>query len=201
MNPGPMYVIGVDPGLVRTGIGIIDLLGDACRARTFVVVTSSVKNSYPADDYWQIAAVVDGVTAVTPSYPGELGLVEQPAYDAEYGKHTERDAVYYGIVGVLARRKTPVAKIAPKTLKRWCVGRGGSAADPVEKRDVVAAMRGMWPGVSATHSELRHHECEGLAMAQMCAQRLGWPVPVLTHHRAPRGVVRWPPPHPPRKHS
>lgn len=192
MSIDPMYVTGIDTGLSRAGVGIIELVGNVCRARTFVIATADLKVDNPVEQYKRINTVVSGVSAVIPNYAAELSLIEAPAYKAEFGKPNERAAVYYGVIGVLYRRGSPIGTVAPKTLKRWAVGRAGSTDHPVEKKDIVAAMHTIWPDVPATFSELRHHECEALAMAMMCAQRLGWPVPVERHHAHPLTVVKWP---------
>ncbi|MGH4011553.1 MAG: hypothetical protein ACRDTH_25875 [Pseudonocardiaceae bacterium] len=169
---------------------MIERTTDGCRARTEVVATAPCGDSIPAR-HRRIIAVLNGVAALVASR-AELALIEAPALDADYGNSWDRAAVWWGIVDILRRGGTPIATIAPTTLKKWATGRGGSAQHPVEKAHVVAAMYQMWPGVPATCSDLRHHECEALAMAQMCAQRLGWPVPARRHHGEPLAVVKWP---------
>lgn len=186
------YVVGVDSALSRTGIGIIEYDGAKCSARTYVVGTGPIDYSDLDERARRITTVSQLAAARIPLYPGELGLLEAPALDAQFGNAWDRAPVWWNIYGTLRRRGTPVATVAPKTLKRWVTGRGGSPKNPVTKSHIVAAMGKMWPGLACTHSELRHHECEALAMAQMCAQHLGWPVTVRAHHGLPLAVVKWP---------
>jgi crossover junction endodeoxyribonuclease RuvC len=190
MTTRPPYVLGIDSALQRTGVAVIQLVGGRCRARTEVLATAPRDTSIP-DRHRRIAAVGQGVGALSGS-SASLALVEAPALDADHGNAWDRAAVWWWIVGTLLHRDIPVATVAPTTLKKWATGRGGSAKHPVEKADVVRAMHAMWPGVPCTTSDLRHHECESLAMAHMCAQRLGWPVPVRAHHGEPLAVVKWP---------
>jgi Holliday junction resolvasome RuvABC endonuclease subunit len=117
----------------------------------------------------------------------ELALIEGPALDADYGNSWDRAHVWWTIVDTLIDRKIPVAEIAPATLKKWATKNGRA-----DKRLMVAAMASMWPGLGCTTNEQRHHECESLAMATMCAQRLGWPVPARPHQSQSHVVVRWP---------
>ena len=191
-SDSPPYVAGIDSALARTGVAIIELIGDSCRARTSVVATALTEDSIPGQ-YQRIESVVNGVDVFIPRRPAELALIEAPALEASGGNPLERAAVWYGIVGVLIHRGTPLAKVAPTTLKKWVTGRGGSVKNPVEKRHIVAAMHTMWPGLPCTASELRHHECESLGLAHMAAQHLGWPVPVQRHHAVSLAVVKWPP--------
>lgn len=186
----PPYVLGIDSALHRTGVAVIELTSDGCRARTEVLATAARDQSIP-ERHRRIAAVGQGVGVLAGSR-AELALVEAPALDADWGNSWDRAAVWWWIVGTLLHREIPVATVAPTTLKKWATGRGGSAKNPVEKADVVKAMHAMWPGVPATSNEARHHECEALAMAQMCAQHLGWPVPVRAHHGTSLDVVKWP---------
>lgn len=191
------YVVGVDSALSRTGIAIIERTADGCRARTAVVATDTEGRSV-ADRYRRVVTIVAGVRnriGYTANRHGQptLGLIEAPALAAEYGDAWSRAAVWYGIVGAFVERNAAIAEVTPMTLKKWVIGHAGSTKRPVEKRHIVAAMHQMWPGVPCTTSELRHHECEALAMAHMCAQHLGWDVPIRAHHGASLAVVKWPP--------
>jgi crossover junction endodeoxyribonuclease RuvC len=187
----PPYVIGVDSALARTGVGIIERVGDSVRARTFVISTALTDDSVAGQNR-RIKAVAAGVKATIPPDGGRLALIEAPAYDAFGGNALERAAVWYHIVDILLHLDIPLATVTPMTLKKWVTGSGGSTKHPVEKRHIVAGMHQMWPGLPCTSSDLRHHECEALAMAHMCAQHLGWPIPVRKHHGVPLAVVKWP---------
>ncbi|MGH3933499.1 MAG: hypothetical protein ACRDS1_00705 [Pseudonocardiaceae bacterium] len=186
----PPCVLGIDSALSRTGVAIIERTPEGCRARTDVVASPTRSQSI-LDRHHRIIDIVGGVRAKAGGR-AELALIEAPALAADHGNAWDRAAVWWGILSVLLDRDVPVAMVAPTTLKKWATGRGGSAKNPVDKPDVVKAMHAMWPGVPATCSDLRHHECEALAMAHMCAQHLGWPVPVRRHHGEPLAVVKWP---------
>lgn len=190
----PPYVLGIDSALDRTGVGRIELVDDACRASTEVIATSTPPDHSIPQRCRRIAYVAQRVTSRWRPLgrPPELVLIEAAALDAHWGDAHTRAGVWFEIVIPLWQAGVPIAEVAPTTLKKWTTGRGGSKQRPVEKAHVVRAMHQMWPGVPATSSDLRHHECEALGMAQMCAQHLGWPVPVRAHHGEPLAVVKWP---------
>lgn len=189
------YVLGIDTALDKTGVGRIELVDGECHGSTRLITTSTPPDHSIPERCRRIDHI-GGEAASLWSWlaPPELVLIEAPALDAQWGDAHTRAGVWFAVVRPLWRAGVPVAEVAPMTLKRWAVGRGGSKQNPVEKRHVVEAMHRMWPGVPATFYPQRHHECEGLAMAQMCAQHLGWPVPVRRHQGEPLAVVKWPEP-------
>jgi len=172
-------------------VAIIERVGATVRARTFVISTALTDDSF-IGQHRRIEAVAAGVKTVIPVDGGQLAIIEAPSYDSFGGNPLERAAVWYRIIGILHHLDIPIATIAPSTLKKWATGSGGSSKKPVEKRHVVAAMHQMWPGLPCTSSELRHNECDALALAHVAAQRLQWPVPVRSHHGAALAVVKWP---------
>jgi Holliday junction resolvasome RuvABC endonuclease subunit len=193
-NPEPPYVLGVDSALARTGVAVIERTPDGCRARTYVITTDTPTNTGDpvAERCRRITTIGRRFDAIVRETP-ELALIEAPALDAEYGNSWDRAGVFWWIGHTLIdHHRTKVAMIAPTTLKKWVLGYAGSAKHPVEKGHIVAGMHEMWPGVPCTSNDLRHHECEALAMAHMCAQHLGWPVPIRSHHGGPLAVVKWP---------
>lgn len=117
----------------------------------------------------------------------ELGLIEAPALDADYGNSWDRAAVWWKLVDAFFDRGIPVGMVAPTTLKKWSTNNGRA-----DKRLVVAAMKSMWPGVPCTNTEQRHHECDALAIATMCAQHLNWPVSYRPHQQ--HSAIKWPVP-------
>lgn len=189
------YVMGFDSALARTGIAIIENSDGKCRARTHLVSTAAQQDKTAAGYWLRIETVIVAAAGLIPTTGTvRLALIEAPALEAEHGYVLERATIYYNLVGELTRRRIPTATIAPSALKKWAVGHGGSPKNPVSKSHTVAAMRGMWPDLPCVHNELRHHECEALAMAHACAQHLRWPVPTKIHHPAVLSTIKWPTP-------
>lgn len=185
--PGPC-VLGIDSALVRTGLAAIELTPRGCRARTGLV--ASPAPDHPdislAGRYGRMERVALGIRAWIGNRAA-LALIEAPALDADGGDAHTRAWIWWQIIGRLVELGIPVAQVVPGTLKKWATKTAKS-----EKADVVRAMHQLWPGVPCTTNEARHHECEALGMATMCAQRLGWPVPVRKHHGESLAVVKWP---------
>jgi hypothetical protein len=134
----------------------------------------------------RIKTVTNRAAVIIPA-EAELALIEGPALDADFGNSWDRAHVWWSIIDILFDRGIPVAELAPATLKKWATKSGRAS-----KTLMVQSMHLMWPGVPCTISEQRHHECESLAMATMCAQRLAWPVSVRPHQGESLAVVKWP---------
>lgn len=195
MSIPPPYVLGIDSALSHTGIGVIELLDGQCRGHTEVIVTPVNNAAASISARYQRIRYIAQRFVFTIRRLGRwplLALIEAAALDAHGGNPQDRDGLWWYLAGPLIDAGVPVAQVAPTCLKRWAVGHGGSKLRPVDKAHMVAAMRDMWPGLPATGSDARHHECEALAMAHMCAQHLGWPVPIRSHHGDPLSVVKWP---------
>jgi crossover junction endodeoxyribonuclease RuvC len=186
-----LRVVGIDSALSHTGIGIVEYDGQRCRAQTHVIKTDPPA-PMPGEDRilsrrLRIGTVTRRAAGLIPMQ-AELALFEGPALDADYGNSWDRAHLWWSIIDILVCRAIPVTEIAPTTLKKWATKNGRA-----DKRLVVESMHSMWPGVPCTTNEQRHHECESLAMATMCAQRLGWPVSVRAHQGVSLAVVKWPP--------
>jgi Holliday junction resolvasome RuvABC endonuclease subunit len=182
-----LRVIGIDSALSHTGIGIVEFDGQRCRAHTHVIKTGPTPGgSLILGRRTRIKMVVRRAELVLPMH-AELALMEGPALDADYGNAWDRAHVWWLLVDLLSDRTIPVAEVAPSTLKQWATKSGRAS-----KQLVVESMHSMWPGLPCTTNEQRHHECESLAMATMCAQRLGWPVSVRGHQGRALTVVKWP---------
>lgn len=190
------YVLGLDTALDNTGVAHIQLVNGACRAYTWLVNTTTPPDHSIPERCKRIDHIGRHVEQFWRRFGDhrlpELVMIEAAALDAKWGDAHTRAGLWFWLIMPFWQAGVPIAEVAPNCLKRWTVGHGGSKARPVEKRHMVEAMHGMWPGVPATSNPLRHHECESLAMAQMCAQHLGWPVPVRRHHGEPLAVVKWP---------
>jgi Holliday junction resolvasome RuvABC endonuclease subunit len=186
-----LRVVGIDSALSRTGIGIIEFDGRRCRAQTHVIATELSTPAPGADKILtrrvRIGTVARRAARIIPM-EAELALIEGPALDADYGNAWDRAHVWWSIIDILALRGIPVAEVVPSTLKQWATKSGRAT-----KELIVESMHSMWPGVPCTTNKQRHHECESLAMATMCAQRLGWPVSVRGHQGRALTIVKWPP--------
>lgn len=186
------YVLGLDTALDNTGAAKIELVDGACRAYTWLIPTSTPPDHSIPERCKRIDKIGLDVALLWLDQPPELVMIEAAALDAKWGDAHTRAGLWFWLIMPLWRAGVPIAEVAPMTLKKWAVGYAGSKQRPVEKHHVVEAMHLMWPGVPATSNPLRHHECESLALSQIGAQRLGWPVPVRRHHAEPLAVVKWP---------
>lgn len=182
-------VIGIDPALSKTGVARIDHDGEKCRAETFVIATPPSNGDSTIFAYKRIMTIAARIDALIPdAIPVRMGILEAPAYDAETaGKAWERAGLWFFLVGVFIAHNIPFTKVVPTTLKKWATNNGHA-----DKSRIVEAMHTMWPGVPCTSHSQRHNECDALAAATMCAQNLGWAVPVRRHQPESLKVIRWP---------
>jgi Holliday junction resolvasome RuvABC endonuclease subunit len=185
--PQPLRVIGIDSALSRTGIGIIEFDGQRCQAQTFVIATDPAPGGHQITGRRARIRKVTRQAALIIPQQAKVALIEGPAYDADWGNAWDRAHVWWSILDILDDRGIPQAEVPPGTLKHWATKSGRA-----DKALMVAAMHSMWPGMPCTTNLQRHHECESLAMATMCAQRLGWPVSMRAHQGRSVDVVKWP---------
>lgn len=115
-------ILGIDPGLSTTGIGVIEAEGDRLRARDWMVITSD--SALPlADRLQEIAAdfekILDGAQP-------ELAVVEQ-IFFAKNEKTAINVAHARGVyLMFLGKRGIPVLEVTPMQLKLAITGDGGA---------------------------------------------------------------------------
>ena len=189
MTPQPPYVLGLDTALRRTGVAAIEHRDGACTAQTWVIATPTPRADTVAAHVDAIESATEQLTALLGriGYSPVLALIEAPSYGSVHGSPHERAGLWWFAARLLVSLSVPVGTCAPMTRAKWATGNGKA-----DKAAVVAAMRQLWPGLPCTQTPARHNECDGLALATACAQRLGWPVPVRRHHGESLAVIRWP---------
>jgi len=174
-----MRILGIDPSLVCTGIGIIDY-PDKARAET---VESKGKRADTLLDrnnrIHRLTAEILGFTTLNT----KLVVIEGPSLGSRGGSPWDRAGLWWRIVAGVLRRDLPIAVIPPNTLKKWATNSGRA-----DKSDVAVAMARLWPLVDATSND----GWDALALAHIGAQQLGWAVPSRAHHAPALAKVEWP---------
>lgn len=113
-------IIGIDPGLRRTGWGVIEADGNALR----FLASGTVKSDGKAELATRLCQLHDGLTSVLADYGPQEAAVE--------ATFVNRDAVATLKLGqargiamlVPARAGLPVAEYAPNAVKKTVVGAG-----------------------------------------------------------------------------
>lgn len=174
-------VIGIDVSLASTGVGIIDYAAEPLLARADTILTAGRR----ADNLVRRDTRLGEITAAVLGHTGQdtvLAVIEGPSLGSIGGSSHDRSGLWWRIVGHLHRRDIPVAIVAPTTLKKWATGSGRA-----DKADVAVAMSRLWPAVDVPGND----GWDGLALAHMGAQALGWPVASRAHHEASLLKVDW----------
>lgn len=116
-----MRILGVDPGLTRCGLGVIDAVAGRTVSLVSVSVASADANLEPPD---RLGRIADAVDAVLDSHSPEVVAIERV-----FAQHNVRTvmatAQVSGVVMVLAnRRGIPIAMYTPSEVKAAVTGHG-----------------------------------------------------------------------------
>jgi crossover junction endodeoxyribonuclease RuvC len=131
-----MRLLGLDPGLQRTGWGMIAADGNRLR-----FVAAGVVVTDPADDLAsRLDALYRGLKAVVASHAPEVAAVEETVINRNAGSSLKLGQARGVVLLAAAHAGLAVTEYASKTVKRAVVGTG--AAD---KRQVAMMVRVLLP--------------------------------------------------------
>jgi crossover junction endodeoxyribonuclease RuvC len=135
MNP-PIRILGVDPGLRRTGWGVIVMRGNSLS----FVAAGTVRAPLDGELALRLAALHDGLDSVVRSHNPDEAAVEQTFVNRD-GAATLKLGQARGIALLVpALAGISVAEYAPNAIKKTIVG-GGHA----EKAQIRAMVRVLLP--------------------------------------------------------
>lgn len=141
-----MKVLGVDPGTIRAGWGIVD----ASRARPTFVGTGTISAPEKRELGERLALIYDGLVEVLEAHRPDVLAIEE----VYVGKHANAALALGHARGVVMLAATkfgmPIYPYAAPLVKKAIVGRG--AADKTQVGRIVSAMLGLRevPGPDAT---------------------------------------------------
>lgn len=122
-----MRVIGIDPGLNVTGIGVIEASGDAC-----VHVFHGVVRTKPADGLAErLIAIRDGVAAAARQWEAQTGGIEGGYVGANAVSALALGQARAAAVIGLADAGLTVAEYAPRLVKQAVAGYGHGSKEQV----------------------------------------------------------------------
>jgi len=139
-------VLGLDPGSVRTGWGVVELVGQRARGIAAGVIRVPEKDALPL----RLSAIFDGVCAVIATHKPEAVAIE----DIFFAKYPQAALVLGHARGVallaVERAGLPLSAYPPAAVKRAIVGSG--RADKAQVARLVVAVLGLveLPAVDAT---------------------------------------------------
>lgn len=169
MSDGPIdkIIIGVDPGTVVMGFGVIHIKGTAIHPITLDVLKFNSK----LDHYTRLEKIHSEVDRIVEQYaPDEMAL-EAPFFGKNIQSMLKLGRAQGVIMTSALHRKIPVFEYSPRLVKQSVVGNGNAS-----KEQVSAMLSALFPGVS--HSYL--DATDALAVA-VCHHFQTSGIPALRH--------------------
>lgn len=149
-----MKVIGVDPGLAATGIGVVE--GDGCRVRTFAFGTIRTASETPTAE--RLLKIHDALAEVMATETPDMMVVEDIFSLGQYPKSGILLGKVSGVImAVGARAGIPVIEIPVREVKQSLTGNGNAHKSQLE-RSVRHHLR-------ATSPIRPYHASDALALA------------------------------------
>ncbi len=123
-----MIVLGIDPGLVRTGWGVVAAQGADLRFIAAGVIAPSPKGTVPE----RLLALADGLDRVVAAHAPTDAAVEE-TFVSRHGTSTLRLGQARGVaLLVIARAGVPVTEYMPNLVKKSLVGYGHAGKGQVQ---------------------------------------------------------------------
>jgi crossover junction endodeoxyribonuclease RuvC len=116
----PIRILGIDPGLRRTGWGLIEAEGN----RLVYVACGSVETSDRADLGTRLVAIHDGLTGVIAQYRPQEAAVEQTFVNSNAAATLKLGQARGIAMLVPSRSGIVVSEYAPTLVKKTIVGAG-----------------------------------------------------------------------------
>lgn len=149
-----MFVLGIDPGLTRTGYGVVEVHGTSERA-----IAAGVIRTDPSGTAAQrLLELQHDIAGVLDDHPVDAAAIEQVFVNANRGTAMAVARASGVVLAVLAGRDIDVTEYSPSQMKMTITGSG--AAD----KDQIAAVVGMRLGIGALSGPADVADALGLAL-------------------------------------
>jgi len=132
-----LILLGLDPGLQRTGWGVILSEGNSLRYRAAGVVTSDPKDPLAE----RLDALYRGLSDVVRNFAPDMAAVEETVINRNAGSSLKLGQARGVTLLAAAHAGVPVTEYASKTVKRAVVGTGAA-----EKGQVAMMVQTLLPG-------------------------------------------------------
>jgi crossover junction endodeoxyribonuclease RuvC len=165
MTAGPISrrLLGLDPGLRRTGWGIVDMAGQHLRYVASGVVTSDEKRDM-AD---RLVELLTGINLVLDEWTPDEAAVEE-TFVNKNPVSTLKLGMARGVVLLApAKHGLMVAEYAPNQVKKTIVGAGHA-----DKNQVQVMVRHLLPGALATKADAADALAVAICHAHFAASRM-----------------------------
>ncbi|MGH2732571.1 MAG: crossover junction endodeoxyribonuclease RuvC [Actinomycetota bacterium] len=119
--------MGVDPGLTRTGFGVVEQVGGALSALSFGTIATSPTQPTPG----RLAALFEGITEAIACWAPEAVAVERVFYNVNVRTAVPVAQAAGMALLAAARSGTEVHEYGPLEVKQAVVGVGGASKEQV----------------------------------------------------------------------
>ncbi|SON57151.1 Crossover junction endodeoxyribonuclease RuvC [Hartmannibacter diazotrophicus] len=166
-------IIGIDPGLRRTGWGVIDVLGNSVRFVASGIVTSDGE----ADLAARLVQLHDGLDEVLHRHQPHEAAIEQTFVNKDAGATLKLGQARGIALLVPARRGLVIAEYAPNAVKKAIVGAGHADKSQIQMMVKVLMPKATFESADAadalaiamTHAHHRGSAAGRLARAAACS--------------------------------
>lgn len=136
-----MRIIGIDPGLQRTGWGIIDIVGNKLTHISHGVVATDSKTPMAQ----RLAAIFDGLTQMMMIWQPQEAAIEETFVNKNAASSLKLGQARGAAILAPAKLGVAVDEYAANLVKKSVVGAGHA-----EKEQVQAMIKVLLPGVEAS---------------------------------------------------
>ncbi len=132
-----MFVLGIDPGLTRTGYGVVESVSGKSRAVAAGVITTDPR----IDDAMRLLELRHDIEGVLDDYPIESAAIEQVFVNRNRGTAMAVARASGVVMATIADRGLAVAEYSPSQMKLTVTGSG--SADKAQIEAVLHMRLGM----------------------------------------------------------
>ncbi len=138
-------IIGIDPGLQRTGWGVIDSVGN----RLSFVACGTVTSTATEELAGRLVELHDGLAAVVAAHAPDEAAVEHTFVNTNPTSTLKLGQARGVALLVPARAGLSVAEYAPNAVKKAIVGAGHADKDQIQHMVRILLPKAVWKGADA----------------------------------------------------
>ncbi|WP_333806980.1 crossover junction endodeoxyribonuclease RuvC [Phenylobacterium sp.] len=127
MNPAPLRILGLDPGLRKTGWGVIRVEGNRLSHLGHGVIAPDEKAPFSE----RLLALFDGISAVVADWTPDEAAIEETFMNTNAASALKLGHARAAALLAPAKAGLPVAEYAARLVKKSVVGTGAADKDQV----------------------------------------------------------------------
>ncbi|MFO0018487.1 MAG: crossover junction endodeoxyribonuclease RuvC [Alphaproteobacteria bacterium] len=127
MNPAPLRILGLDPGLRKTGWGMIRVEGNRLSHLGHGVIAPDEKAPFSE----RLLALFDGISAVVADWTPDEAAIEETFMNTNAASALKLGHARAAALLAPAKAGLPVAEYAARLVKKSVVGTGAADKDQV----------------------------------------------------------------------